>query len=135
MRGVVSATGYVSNNNSTGLIDACRDTMDAGFTLIVFPEGTRTKDFNNLKFQRGAANIAVRCGADVVPVTINCDPPTLGKGSKWYEVPPRRAHYTITAHSVIDVASIVDHSDEPAVATRKFNRYLLGYYEGKLAHG
>lgn len=135
LKGVVSATGYVSSNRSSSdLLNDCGSTLQNGYSLIVFPEGTRTLDDRALTFQRGAANIAVRCGVDVVPVTIHCEPKMLGKGTHWYQVPEQRGHYTLTVDDPIIVKRVTGEINEPALATRRFNKFLLEYYEGMLSN-
>ena len=42
-----------------------------GASVLLFAEGTRTKDGKLQPFKRGAFNLAVRAGVPVVPVTIN----------------------------------------------------------------
>lgn len=55
---------------------------------MIFPEGTRTRYQQPVVLQRGAANIAVRCGCDLRIVHILCSQQTLGKQSRWYQIPP-----------------------------------------------
>lgn len=43
----------------------------SGASILLFAEGTRTKDGKLQPFKRGAFNLAVRAGVPVVPVTIN----------------------------------------------------------------
>lgn len=42
-----------------------------GRSVIMFPEGTRTRDGQLLPFKRGGFMLAVRAGVPVIPVTIN----------------------------------------------------------------
>jgi 1-acyl-sn-glycerol-3-phosphate acyltransferase len=42
-----------------------------GVSVIVFPEGTRTRDGNLLPFKRGGFLLAARAGVPIVPFTIN----------------------------------------------------------------
>jgi 1-acyl-sn-glycerol-3-phosphate acyltransferase len=43
----------------------------SGKRLLIFPEGTRSKDFRLLPFKRGGFKLALQAGVPVVPVTIN----------------------------------------------------------------
>lgn len=134
MGGVVRWTGYISNSDPEALMLQCRQALDDGCSIIVFPEGTRTKDSKALKFQRGAANIAVRCKADILPVTIFPDPPTLRKGEPWYHIPPRRSIFRVKALESMAIDDLVNDSQELSLATRALNRYLHNYYQGLLSH-
>ncbi len=51
-------------------IDKAIESIRAGGSLLVFPEGTRTLDGKLGKFKRGAFLLASRSGKKIVPVTI-----------------------------------------------------------------
>jgi 1-acyl-sn-glycerol-3-phosphate acyltransferase len=131
LKGVVRATGYINNDTEPDeLLRNCRETLAAGYSIVVFPEGTRTQPGQPLRFQRGASHIAVRCGADIVPVTIDCDPPMLRRGERWYQIPSRRAHLRISARDKLSVAALIGDCVTPSLATRRLNRHLENYYQG-----
>lgn len=132
--GVVRWSGYISNTDPQSLMVQCRQALDSGFSIIVFPEGTRTIDSKSLKFQRGAANIALRCNADILPVTIFPDPPTLRKGEPWYRIPPRRSVFRVSAQTPMVVNDIVSQREQISLATRELNRHLHHYYQGLMTH-
>lgn len=46
------------------------DTLGSGNNLVLFPEGTRSRDGRLLKFQSGAFRAATETGLPVVPITI-----------------------------------------------------------------
>ncbi len=126
--GVIRATGYTDNSNGDAMLARCRESMAAGFPLIVFPEGTRSTPGQPLVFQRGAANIAVRCNVDILPVHISCNPPTLLKGEPWYKIPARRPHFRVEIRQPLVLAHLVETGTAPSLATRQLNRQLLDYY-------
>lgn len=132
--GVIRATGYTDNSEGETMIQRCRASMAAGFPLIVFPEGTRSTPGADPVFQRGAANLAVRCNVDVLPVVITCNPPTLLKGEAWYKIPARRPQFAVEVLSPMAVASVIDPEAPPSLATRQLNRYWLEFYKEKLQH-
>ncbi|MBI2355563.1 MAG: 1-acyl-sn-glycerol-3-phosphate acyltransferase [Deltaproteobacteria bacterium] len=45
--------------------------IKAGKSVVMFPEGTRTKNGNLLPFKRGGFMLALKAGVPVVPITIN----------------------------------------------------------------
>jgi 1-acyl-sn-glycerol-3-phosphate acyltransferase len=65
--------------------------LKAGVPVLIFPEGTRSPKRGLGPFRQGAFEIAVRAGVPLVQATITCDPPTLMRGQKWYEIPSRTA--------------------------------------------
>lgn len=52
-----------------------------GYSMVVFPEGTRTYDGIMLEFKPGALKLATKSGAPIVPVTINGSKDIMTKGS------------------------------------------------------
>lgn len=101
LRRAVGWAGYIGNATPEGLVESCVASLQAGRSLIVFPEGTRSVPGRRSVFRRGAAHIALRSGVEVVPVRIRCEPITLTKGSKWYQVPEQPPHYTFVAGAPI----------------------------------
>lgn len=93
--GVVREAGYVANRDPEGVIEAGADALLRGNSLILFPEGTRSKLGTPMKFQRGAAHIALHCHAPIVPLIVTCDPPLLDKGAKWYDIPVETCRYRV----------------------------------------
>lgn len=137
MRGPVRAAGYISNASGAGLVEDCVAAIQAGGTLVMFPEGTRSVPGQPMRLQRGAANIAVRGGFDVTPVRITCDPPTLGKGQKWYRVPSRRFHVTLDVCEDMAIAPFLELARASpggeALAARRLTEHLARHLQGEPA--
>ena len=55
--------------------------LKEGSSVVVFPEGTRSRDGQLLKFHKGGAIIAIKTGAAILPVTINGSRFALPKGT------------------------------------------------------
>ncbi len=127
IRGVVRAVGYISNDNPAQLLEQCTQRLQAGNALLVFPEGTRSRPGQPLHFQRGAAQIAVRSRAPVLPVFIQYRGSGLGKGDKWYKIPrPGPVELRVWAG---DVQPGGDDGREPAVAARHLSAHWLALYQ------
>ncbi len=81
-------TGYVPIDRSGGkralksLREAVRRLTD-GKRLVVFPEGTRSKDGRLLPFKAGALLIAHKAKVKIIPVGIKGTKDALPKGSLW----------------------------------------------------
>lgn len=119
LRGVVKNTGYISNAEPEGLLDDCNASLKAGNNLIIFPEGTRSIPGNEIKFQRGAANIALRCQAPISTVLIGLTPSTLTKGKPWYQIPQHKAKFS---------AKVIDNSPSvPRVDSDFVSKQVRGY--------
>lgn len=130
--GMVSLAGYLPNSyNGPHLIAQAVETLKQGQSLVIFPEGTRTAT-EQLIFQRGAANIALRAGCVIQPVLINCQPRVLRKHEKWYQVPQRTPMFTLESLDPIEVHSHAD-SDQPInLQARELTRELQNKFSAKL---
>lgn len=62
--------------------DQLRRLIDLGWSLVIYPEGGRSPDGWGQEFKGGAAYLAGRTGAPVVPVFIDGTGPIYGKGMK-----------------------------------------------------
>ncbi len=123
-RWIVAWAGYVANSAPDELVMRCAEKLAAGRTLIVFPEGTRTVPGRTPVFRRGAARVALLSNAEVVPVQIRCEPATLIKGEKWWQVPERPPHWTFVVSAPFDACRQMHADDAPAVAARRLTRHL-----------
>lgn len=68
--------GYIPLDRSDGRkalksIDEAAQQIRNGSSVIIFPEGTRTRDGKLLPFKRGGFMLAARAGVPVVPVTLD----------------------------------------------------------------
>jgi len=99
--------GYIPLDRSDGRkalksMNQAAGRIAAGASVVIFPEGTRTKDGSLLPFKRGAFILAAKAGVPIVPFTIN--------GSR--EINPRNrielrpGTIRITFGSPIDVAGV-----------------------------
>ena len=87
---------YIPNDlEPEALVAACRAALADGRSLIIFPEGTRSRVAAPLRFQRGFAHLATLLGVDIQLALISCTPPTLAKGDKWWAIPPRRPSFRV----------------------------------------
>ncbi len=131
--GVVRAARYISNSDSDSLIDDCARDLQSGNSLIIFPEGTRTRPGEQLAFQRGAAYIALRSHVPVIPVLIDCNPTTLTKREKWYQIPPRRFHLRLKVLDPVSIESSAMPDEPQTISARRLTRFFEGFFTQELA--
>jgi 1-acyl-sn-glycerol-3-phosphate acyltransferase len=130
MRGFVWLTGYITNDRGAELVQAACDSLKDGNSLIVFPEGTRSIGDRLCPFQRGAAQIAIRSQIAPLPVLIDCDPPTLQKAMKWYQIPPRRFFMRFKVLSPLELEPYLPLN--AGTAARRFTRDLESFFKIQL---
>lgn len=135
LRGTLTAAGYIKNSGDVeDLMEACNNSLNMGYALMIFPEGTRTTPGKEMVLQRGAANIALRCKADLVSVLIRCYPTTLTKDESWYNIPPTKAHFTLQMGKTFNVAEFQTEGQSPSVRARYLTRAIKNYLNTSLEH-
>ena len=99
----------------TGVIDTAVEKLNSGRSLMIFPEGTRSKDGKVHKGHTGAALIAARSGKPIVPVGV-----VYGEKLKF------RTKLTVKYGEPILPQDYVDSSDEPnpRQLVKLKNRYM-----------
>ena len=55
--------------------------IKSGQSVVIFPEGTRTRDGRLNPFKKGGFHLALDSGADIVPVAIQGSRPVMPRGS------------------------------------------------------
>ena len=80
------------------LIEQAKPLLAAGYNVLIFPEGSRSPLTGGFRqFKRGAAQLAYRTGAPVLPVRIEMSERWLGKGQPVWRVGSRCIRYRLTA--------------------------------------
>ena len=70
------ATKHITVNRSdpsdaVKSLERAKQRMAAGISVVVFPEGTRSRNGKLLRFKKGGFLLALKTGKNIVPVTIN----------------------------------------------------------------
>lgn len=129
---VVRGAGYVPNHPTDLMIQRAATALEEGQALVMFPEGTRTRPGQPLRFHRGAASVAVRAARAVTPVFIAVDPTTLTKAHPWYRVPARRPHFSLRVGDDLDPGLFSGAQSRPQ-ASRVLNERLRVIYAAETA--
>jgi 1-acyl-sn-glycerol-3-phosphate acyltransferase len=124
----VHALGYI-RSDAAELVEQCAQALHQGDSVIIFPEGTRTRAGAPLRFLRGAANIALTAGRDVTPVVIRCQPPILRKGQKWYQVPDHTPQFTIDIYPPLAIAPYLDSAQARGKLARQLTEDMEQFFK------
>lgn len=123
-RWMVAIAGYIPNDEvGVELLERAAVALRAGQQLMIFPEGTRTSD-EGVVFKRGAANIALAAACPVVPVFIDCQPMTLRKCEKWYQLPDVPPRFLIKAMPGFEPSQLIDPQQPPGIQARQLTRLM-----------
>lgn len=131
--GSVHGANYVVCAGAPELVDECRARVAAGEVLVLFPECTRTGPDGVMRLRRGAAQIAVRSGCPVIPVTIDFSEPLLTKQSRWWLAPKVKPHVRVVQHATIDPSEFLQGHNSAPRAARGLTEYLQALYMKELA--
>jgi len=66
-----------------GAVDKARELLSEGWSIVVFPEGTRSADGHLQRFRHGAARLALETGAGLAPIAIVGAFQAMPKGRFW----------------------------------------------------
>lgn len=111
------------------VIEQCRHAHERGEPILIFPEGTRTRPGDLPRFRRGAAQIALRAGIEILPATISCTPPALTHGKPWFRMPAQQVRLVVRFHAPrkADAFASFTGLDAPRAA-RCLTRGLQDYF-------
>ncbi|MCD8540635.1 MAG: 1-acyl-sn-glycerol-3-phosphate acyltransferase, partial [Leadbetterella sp.] len=80
---------YPVSKGLEGGVEQLREKIEAGYSVVVFPEGTRSTDNLVKRFHKGAFYLAEHFGMDILPILIHGGSDVLPKGDFFYpEIPP-----------------------------------------------
>ena len=78
--------------NALAAIEKTIEKISSGDSVIIYPEGTRSKDGKLQEFKRGAFTLAARSGKPVVPVTIVGTNQIMRPGERYFRASKVKIH-------------------------------------------
>lgn len=81
---------------------ACAEWLERGMPVMIFPEGTRSRDGDMLPFKDGAFRLAIETGAEVLPMAVAGTHTAMKKGD-WK---PQYSHALVTVGQPIDTTEM-----------------------------
>lgn len=114
--------GYISNRHPRQMIHDVEREIKAGHTVLLFPEGTRSRGGRISTLKLSPALIARRLGCEIQTVLIESSSGFLGKGWPWYRPPALPVRITLRLGACFPAASDV----------RELTRGLQTYYYREL---
>jgi 1-acyl-sn-glycerol-3-phosphate acyltransferase len=70
-----------SRGSAQQALDACRDRLSKHVSIMIFPEGTRSRNDDMLPFKDGAFQLAISTGSPILPVAIAGTRNAMAKGT------------------------------------------------------
>lgn len=133
MGSTVRAADYISNSEPEELLESCVGYLGNGKSLLLFPEGTRTRHQEPIDFKAGAATVAARAKVDILPIAIECEPLYLSKQLPWYYVPRTVPTFTIRVLPPRKVTDLVPAAVDERRLRHELNSALLDLIRRELA--
>ena len=104
--------------------DRCKESLDRGDVLIIFPEGTRTTDGKPMVLQRGAARIAYLLKVPIRALRIDVKPLFLTRLKPWYDIPVELIDFTIEDRGMIDIKPVLEAQLKASIAARRLTQKI-----------
>jgi 1-acyl-sn-glycerol-3-phosphate acyltransferase len=127
--GWIAANGGVHPvDRSTADVEAYRlatRILEAGYVLMIFPEGTRSPTGTLQEAKDGLATLAMRTGAAIIPIGINNTDTVWPKGHKWPIPIPRRT-VTVRIGEPFLATDLVPEGTERRAAKRMATTAIMG---------
>ena len=97
--------------------------VERGYSIMVFPEGTRSEDCSILRFHKGAFHLAQELNLDIVPVCLNGVGNVLPKS----ELMLRKGHISVTIGKRV-LADDESWGADSRSRTQSFHKYYIEWY-------
>lgn len=116
--------GYIPSLPALGMVKQTRQVIRQGGNIMVFPEGTRTRDGALARFQDGFALAAIKSGAAVRTIFIECTSRFLGRAISLQSPLEMPIHFRLSTGEVFHPG--------PGENARAFSQALEEYFRARL---
>lgn len=127
MGGAARLCDFVCNDAPVRMLKSCEQRLSAGSNVLIFPEGTRTTTPPLGPFHHGYALAAIRAGAPIRTIFIECDSLYFGRDFSFFRPAPCPMSFRITAARVFQT--------NPSDDARVLSAEIDGYFRANLAGG
>ena len=118
LKNVVKTAGLIVNTASDDSLLTFQKALDKNQKIVIFPEGTRTIDKDNIKLKRGFAQLALRLPASMRLVYIHCTQDFLSKKSSWNTLYYKKPIYNFYAKDFFDLNDLNKQFDDKNFALK-----------------
>ena len=116
---VIRKADYIPVNDGVEAhLDKIRSLVAQGYSLVIFPEGTRTSDGSIGRFHKGAFYVAAELGLDITPVFIH--------GA--YDVLPKTDFMLREGSVHVEVGTRIPCPQDYRVMTKECHRLFVSHY-------
>lgn len=127
MSGAAKLCDYVCNDAPVRMLKTCRERLAEGSNILIFPEATRTSTPPLGPFHQGYALAAVRAGAPIRTIFIECDSLYFGRDFSFFRPAPCPMSFRLTAARVFQTSG---QDDARSVSTE-----IAAYFRDNLTGG
>lgn len=122
----IRACGYISNDDNEALLARSLQALNSGESLLVFPEGTRTKE--QINFHKAPFYIAIKVAKKLTPVFIDMQPRSLAKNQSWHDQPSKTIGFKFSIKPSVSIADFHADRADP-VRVRLLQEEILKIYK------
>lgn len=130
MGGAAKLCGYICNDAPVRMLRACQERLASGSNILIFPEATRTLTPPLGPFHQGYALAAVKAGAPIRTIFIECDSLYFGRSFSFFRPAPCPMSFRITAARVFQPKPGDDARALSSEIAAYFRENLTGDAEG-----
>jgi 1-acyl-sn-glycerol-3-phosphate acyltransferase len=131
---IINIMQYLTNEDAATLLSSGPAHLAAGKSLLIFPEGTRTRNGQLGRFSRGAAALAIRSKAPIWPVIVRCSPPAaLEKGGLWWKMPDGPIDLKIRICYPLDLHSTLQNPQDERGSEITATRFLEEFFAVRIS--